>query len=216
MSSAKTIGMKKAARFIAPPSAQLAIPISNHAAQRDHADQIEEVERLIRRAAALHLRHFVFKLRDALIFVLHDLIQPLNRRQRDAVGIDGGDVLVVFAHGESRGEILRHGADVANGGVLRFVVPRADGNLRQFLHDRRAHRSGAKLALLLRSLNADQALLPVGTCTPAVDAPEPLMAVTKYTPPVARAVKALLSPQAKSKLFESAHVKQPLLSDLAR
>jgi hypothetical protein len=55
--------------------------------------------------------------------------------------------------------------------------------------------TAVKLALLLRSLNAAHALPPAGTVTPAVVPPEPLMPVTKYTPPVARAVNALLSVQ---------------------
>ena len=54
------------------------------------------------------------------------LIQPLNRRQRHAVGVHGRDVFVVGAETESRVEILRYGTDVVFGRT-GFVIPSRDG-----------------------------------------------------------------------------------------
>ena len=61
----------------------------------------------------------------ALALGLQLAAQPLDRRQRDAVGVDRGDVAAVSADPEGAVEVLRHGADVRNRG-LGLVVPAAD------------------------------------------------------------------------------------------
>ena len=48
----------------------------------------------------------------AFQFFAQLLVQPLNRRERDAIGIDGRDVFVVCANIECSVEILRHGTEV--------------------------------------------------------------------------------------------------------
>jgi len=68
-------------------------------------------------------------------------IQLLNRGERDAFGIDGRNVLVVFAQAKGGAEVLRHRAEVANRGRLLLVVPGGDGKLSQTLQNRaRVHR----------------------------------------------------------------------------
>ena len=54
-----------------------------------------------------------------LLSIFYFFVEPLDRRQRHAVGIDGRDVLVVVASSaEGSVEILRHRTDVADGRVF--------------------------------------------------------------------------------------------------
>src|SRR5207244_1796477 len=67
--------------------------------------------------------------------LLRLLVQPLNRRQRHALGVRGDDVLVVRTNAERSVEILGHGADVGGARVL-FEVPSGYWQRRHFSQDR--------------------------------------------------------------------------------
>ncbi len=55
---------------------------------------------------------------DAGVLLLGKPVQPLDGRQRHAVGIHGADMRVVPPHARGGVKVLRHGADVAMAGVL--------------------------------------------------------------------------------------------------
>src|SRR5258708_710789 len=66
-----------------------------------------------------YLRFFPFQ------FHLELLVQPLNRRQRHAVGVHHRDMLVVHTHVERGIKILSHWPEVPHT-VVGDVTPRAD------------------------------------------------------------------------------------------
>jgi hypothetical protein len=57
---------------------------------------------------------FFFQRRDAGVLFLHELMDGLHAGEEHAVGIDGGDVFVALAQAEGGGEVLGHGAEVAD------------------------------------------------------------------------------------------------------
>ena len=80
----------------------------------------------------------LFELRVLRFQILILLRQALNRGECDTLRVDGADGRVVLADLERRGKVLRHRSDVADGCILRRIVPRGDGervNLRE-------HRAG--------------------------------------------------------------------------
>src|SRR5713226_5415192 len=93
----------------------------------------------------LQLVDFVLRCRQTRFFLaqffLQLLVQALDRGQGNAALVDIGDVPVVFADVEGGEEILRHGADVADGGHLRLIVPGSDGQ---------GQHAGEKLKLIHR------------------------------------------------------------------
>src|SRR5687767_10052731 len=63
----------------------------------------------------------LFQVLDARFFLLHLLVQPLNRRQRHAVGIDGRDGFVSGTQAKSSFEILGDRAEMGRGGVVGIM-----------------------------------------------------------------------------------------------
>src|SRR5688572_143766 len=51
------------------------------------------------------------------------LVEALDGREGDAVGVNGRDGAVVFAKLKGSVKVLSGGADVADRGILRFVIP---------------------------------------------------------------------------------------------
>ena len=74
--------------------------------------------------------------------------------------------------------------------------------------------SGKMEVLALRSLSVSQLPLPTARRTPASGKPFPSIAVTKRTPPVARAANSLGVLDLKTKLLESANRNTPGCSAL--
>jgi hypothetical protein len=55
--------------------------------------------------------HLTLQVGDAGVY---GLIEPLHACEEHTVGIDGGDVFVALAQAEGGGEVLGHGAEVAD------------------------------------------------------------------------------------------------------
>src|SRR5439155_16726763 len=62
------------------------------------------------------------------ILLLDDFIQPLDGCQRDTVGVNGGDGLIVLTDLKGCGKVLGYRADMANSGVLALVAPGLNGD----------------------------------------------------------------------------------------
>jgi len=147
---------------------------------------------------------------------LHDLVQPLNRRERDAVQVGADDRLVVVAEAERGMKVLRRRAEQANArvGPLKFQVDSgiATSCSRTFLES-----TAAKFSLALRSLVHCQLATPGSRLQYWVTAPlAGLMATVNPTPPVARAPKKLFTDGWKSKFWESAQMNDPTVVAFAR
>ena len=69
--------------------------------------------------------------------LVHLLDQPLDRRQRDAVGVDGADRLAV-AETEQALEVLGNRTDVPGARILDLVAPALHGKVRHLVQ----HRQG--------------------------------------------------------------------------
>ena len=63
------------------------------------------------------------------------LVQPLDRRQRNTVGIYRGDGLVAVAQPERGAEILRDRAQVCRTGYLGDIAPGVERHRRKALED---------------------------------------------------------------------------------
>jgi len=72
----------------------------------------------------------------ALFLLLHDTFKRLDRRERDAVGVDRMIRSIVVSQPKTSVEILRHRTEVANGGRLVQVRPGRDRKLSDPLQDR--------------------------------------------------------------------------------
>ena len=64
-----------------------------------------------------YLRFLLFQ------FLIQLLVQTLDRSQRHAAFVHGGNVFLVFANTERSIKVLSHGSEMADGPILRFVVP---------------------------------------------------------------------------------------------
>ena len=57
------------------------------------------------------------------VFGFHLFVEALDGGESDAIGINGCNMFVIFAHLKRGGKVLRHWAEMANGFILSLVIP---------------------------------------------------------------------------------------------
>src|SRR5262245_48331463 len=78
---------------------------------------------------AHQLRDRLLERGSARILIFYDLMQSLDGRECNAIGIHARDAFVVVSEPEARAEILGHRTHVANGAGLAFETPSMHGHV---------------------------------------------------------------------------------------